>query len=93
MADYKKPTVEKRRVLSQALPGFISAGLEYEKNPQPYVWSQSVRIERLQGAPVMAMTWSNSGPDGRATFQLDVLDGELRVTWRRIGRHGVYQQP
>lgn len=93
VADYKKLTEAERRVLRKALASFISAGLEYEVNPQHYVWPKSLRIERLQGTPAMAITWSFSGPDGRATFQLDVRDGELWVTWRRVGRHATYQKP
>jgi hypothetical protein len=33
------------------------------------------------------MTWSFSGPDGRATFEWIDLDGEPAVRWRRIGGH------
>lgn len=92
-ADYKKLTTEERRVFKEALATFISAGRGFEKKPEGYVWPKSLRVERLQGTPVMAMTWSFSGPDGRATFQLETVDGELWVTWRRVGRHSIYSQP
>jgi len=39
------------------------------------------------------MTWSFSGPDGRATFEWVTIDGVLAVRWRRIGGHGVFKQP
>ena len=92
-ADYTKLTAEERRVFKQPLATFISAGREYEKKRESYVWPKSLRVERLKGTPVMAMTWSFSGPDGRATFQLETLDGELWVTWRRVGRHSIYLKP
>jgi hypothetical protein len=92
-ADYKTLTPAERRVFKEALATFIRAGREYEKKPESYVWPKSLRVERLQGTPVMAMTWSFSGPDGRATFNLETVDGELWVTWRRVGRHAIYRQP
>jgi hypothetical protein len=92
-ADYTQLTAEERRVFKQALATFISAGREHEKKPEGYVWPKSLRVERLQGTPVMAMTWSFSGPDGRATFQLETLEGELWVTSRRVGRHSISSQP
>ena len=92
-ADSTKLTAAERRVFKKAWAAFISAGREYEKKRDGYVWPKSLRVERLKGTPVMAMTWSFSGPDGRATFQLETVDGELWVTWRRVGRHGIYFQP
>ncbi len=32
-------------------------------------------------------------PDGRATFELVAVDGELLVRWRRIGGHRIYRDP
>ena len=48
----------------------------------------------VEGAPgVHEMTWSFSGPDGRATFEWVRIDGELAVRWRRIGGHRIFRQP
>jgi hypothetical protein len=38
------------------------------------------------------MTWSFAGPDGRATFEWVVRDGEARIRWRRIGGHAVFDR-
>lgn len=92
-ADYNKLTPAERRLFKQALATFIGAGREYEKKPEGYVWPKSLRVERLRGTPIMAMSWSFSGPDGRATFQWDTVNGELWLTWRRVGRHRIYSQP
>ncbi len=39
------------------------------------------------------MTWSFASPDGRATFELVTIGGELRCRWRRVGDHDVFEQP
>jgi len=39
------------------------------------------------------MTWSFSGPDGRATFEFVTIDGQPGIRWRRIGCHDIYRSP
>jgi hypothetical protein len=39
------------------------------------------------------MTWSFAGPDGRATFELITIDGDLRCRWRRVGDHADFKRP
>jgi hypothetical protein len=57
-------------------------------------WPRALRVKRVQGIPgVWEMTWSLSGPDGRATFEWITIDGELAVRWRRIGGHGIFGRP
>lgn len=57
-------------------------------------WPASLRVKSVRSAPgILEMTWSFSSPDGRATFELVTVDGELRVRWRRIGDHGVFRNP
>lgn len=58
------------------------------------VWPRSLRVKAVQGAPgVLEMTWSFASPDGRATFELVTIDGELRCRWRRVGDHSVFNDP
>jgi hypothetical protein len=92
-ADYQRLSEVERQKFKEALAVFIAACREYEAQPKHYVWPASLRIEKLGGTPVMAMTWSFSGPDGRATFQFDTIDGEMCVVWRRVGRHRIYLEP
>ena len=41
---------------------------EFVRTRDPSVWPASLRVKAVQGAPgVWEMTWSFSGPDGRAT--------------------------
>lgn len=57
-------------------------------------WPASLRIRSVRSAPgVLEMTWSFASPDGRATFELVTVDGELRCRWRRVGDHDVFKQP
>lgn len=57
-------------------------------------WPSSLRVKSIRGtAGVLEMTWSFASPDGRATFELVTVDGELRCRWRRVGNHDVFRMP
>jgi len=76
-----------------ALREFIVAASAYESRPEQFVWPKSLRVEKLTGSGVMAMTWSFSGPDGRATSYFEAVDGQMCVVWRCVSRHRINQQP
>lgn len=93
-ADYSRLSAEERKKFKEMLRVMIDSCKEYEKSPQRYVWPASLRFERLTGTRnVCAITWSFSGPDGRATFHFDTVDGEIYLVWRRVGRHAIYKNP
>jgi hypothetical protein len=53
-----------------------------------------LRVKAVVGvAGIWEMTWSFSGPDGRATFEWVEIDGEAGIRWRRIGGHAVLTEP
>lgn len=57
-------------------------------------WPASLRVKAVKGTRgIFEMTWSFAGPDGRATFELVDVDGELRVRWRRVGGHQIFRRP
>ncbi len=57
-------------------------------------WPASLRVKSVRSAPgILEMTWSFASPDGRATFELVTVDGELRCRWRRVGDHEVFKAP
>ena len=57
-------------------------------------WPASLRIRGVARAPgIWELTWSFSGPDGRATFEWILLDGQPAIRWRRIGSHDVFAEP
>ena len=57
-------------------------------------WPASLRVKSVRSAPgILEMTWSFASPDGRATFELLTVNGELRCRWRRVGDHGAFANP
>jgi hypothetical protein len=72
-----------------AMPPLFVAALK-EKPP---AFPPALRVHRVQGATgIWEITFA---PDGRATFQYgeQVLAGEPHVIWRRVGHHGVLDEP
>ncbi|WP_152360357.1 hypothetical protein [Microlunatus speluncae] len=55
-------------------------------------WPKRLRIHQLAGG-VYSITWSFTGPDGRATFHLEREGDETFLVWRRIGTHDIYDRP
>lgn len=56
-------------------------------------WPARLRIHRLSGSGIYSITWSFTGPDGRATFHLERQGAETILMWRRVGNHGIYTNP
>lgn len=72
---------------------FVPACEAYATDPAA-AWPASLRVKSVRAAAgVLEMTWSFSSPDGRATFEMVTVDGELRVRWRRVGDHSVFRTP
>jgi len=56
--------------------------------------SKKYRVKVLKNTvEIWEMTWSFSRLDGRATFHLNEIDGQLTLVWRRIGNHDIFKQP
>jgi hypothetical protein len=92
-ADWKSMPIDHRRIFRSLMPAFNAACEAYISDPgRP--WPANLRVKPMVNSKgIWEMTWSFSGPDGRATFEFFQLDGETAVRWRRIGRHGIYQNP
>jgi hypothetical protein len=57
-------------------------------------WPRGLRIKRVSGTRgIWEMTWSMRNPDGRATWEWTILDGEVAVAWRRVGNHSILKRP
>lgn len=55
-------------------------------------WPGKLRVRDIEGASgIWEMTWSFSGPDGRATFEWVEIDEEPGIRWRRIGGHSIFR--
>lgn len=93
-ADFRRLKPEHRAAFREVLRTmFIPACQALMVDPNT-VWPRSLRVKSVQGAPgVLEMTWSFASSDGRATFELVTVDGELRCRWRRIGDHDVFKNP
>lgn len=85
--EHRRMFIETVRV--RILPS-VAAG-SFSGSPE---WPRRLRIHRIGDGAVYSLTWNFASPDGRATFHLDRADGgEPVLVWRRIGDHGIYQQP
>jgi hypothetical protein len=97
-ADYKKLSDREKRLFRQAIRRFNEAcDGAFERGGRPR-WPKALRVKDVEGAPgVWEMTWSFSGPDGRATWEWATVDLEGKrlpvVRWRRIGGHAIFSSP
>lgn len=92
-ADYKRLSSSEQDLFKKALRDFIGACDRYVLDPST-TWPAALRVKDVENAPgVLEMTWSFSGPDGRATFEWVRIDGDLAVRWRRIGGHAIFKKP
>lgn len=92
-ADRRRLSENERRLFAEVLPAFVATCDRFAVDPATS-WPSSLRVRDVEGAPgIFEMTWSFSGPDGRATFEWIEIDGERAVRWRRIGRHAVLRNP
>ena len=92
-ADYRNLSESEAGLFREALTSFIPACDRYAADSSSR-WPAALRVKDVEGAPgVWEMTWSFSGPDGRATFEFLQIDGSLGVRWRRIGDHSIFKRP
>lgn len=93
VADYRRLTSEERELFRRAIRLINEAYARRGDRPLP-LWPASLRVRRMSNTPgVWELTWSFSGPDGRATFALIDVDGEVVLKWRRIGNHDIFRNP
>ena len=92
-ADYGRLSKSEQALFKKALPDFVAACERFAVDSS-VAWPASLRVKAIQSAPgIMEMTWSFSGPDGRATFEWVQVDGQLAIRWRRVGGHAILRDP
>lgn len=92
-ADWTRLSDSEREMFRTAIKHFHTAAEQVAADPRK-AWPGSLRVKKVASAPrVWEMTWSFSGPDGRATFEWIEIDGARGVRWRRIGGHGILHKP
>lgn len=93
-SDFRRLKPEHQRLFLRVIHERFAPACElYTKDPAT-PWPKALRVKPVVDTRgVFEMTWSFTGPDGRATFELVSVDGELRCRWRRIGDHSVFGDP
>ena len=90
--DWSRLSEGERRLFREILPTF-NASCDRIATDQTVRFPASLRVKDVENAPgVLEMTWSFSGPDGRATFEWVAIDGKLGLRWRRIGGHAIFKR-
>ncbi len=91
--DYRRLSKPEQALVRAALPLFIKAAERVAAEPGT-PWPATLRVKSVEGAKgVWEMTWSFSGPDGRATFEWSRVGDEVCIRWRRIGSHAILRDP
>ncbi len=97
--DYQRLSADEREMFRSAARAFNVACDRFIETRDPSSWPASLRVKSVVNAPeVFEMTWSFSGPDGRATWQWTTIitgDGVSApvVRWRRLGGHKIFREP
>ena len=93
-ADWARLDPREREMFERVVRGDFVPACERWIVDRSARWPASLRVRRIARAPgIWEMTWSFSGPDGRATFEWIAIDGEPGIRWRRIGGHAVFGDP
>ena len=90
--DFKQLPVEHRQLFLTALREHFLPAIEAGSFTGTPPWPKRLRVHQLAGG-VYSITWSFTGPDGRATFHLEREGAETILVWRRIGTHDIYHNP
>jgi hypothetical protein len=93
-ADYRRLKPEHRATFRAVLNDKFIPACDALMDDPAAEWPKASRVKAITGAPgIFEMTWSFARPDGRATFELVTVDGELRCRWRRAEDHAVFKAP
>ncbi len=98
-SDYQRLSEQERQIFREAVREFNTACDNFIDRRDKTAWPSSLRVKPVINAPgIFEMTWSFSGPDGRATWEwikVADTDGSLcpAVRCRRLGNHRIFGQP
>ena len=97
-ADYRRLHVHERQLFREADRKFNAACDAMLASRARSQFPRALRVKAVAGAQgVWEMTWSFSGPDGRATWEWTTVEinGETvpAVRWRRVGGHAIFAEP
>ena len=90
--DWNRLSERERRRFRDVLPSFNEA-CDHIAADAAARFPSALRVKDVENAPgILEMTWSFSGPDGRATFEWVAIDDTRGVRWRRIGGHAIFRK-
>ena len=90
--DWSRLSERERSLFREVLPGFNDACDRIAADSAAR-FPSSLRVKDVENAPgILEMTWSFSGPDGRAAFEWVTIDDSRGVRWRRIGGHAIFKK-
>jgi hypothetical protein len=93
-ADWARLSESERQLFRRVVYGTFVPACERKLADPSAAWPASLRVRVVASAPgIWEMTWSYSGPDGRATFEWVRLGSEPGIRWRRIGGHAIFGEP
>jgi hypothetical protein len=98
-SDYQRLSEGERDRFRIAARAFNTACDHFVETKDPSSWPGNLRVKVVVNAPgIFEMTWSFSGPDGRATWEwTTVIEGDGRqwpaVRWRGLGTHRIFREP
>jgi len=98
-ADYRRLSNANKELFRPAAREFNQACDQFIVAKDPSTWPAKLRVKPVTSAPgVFEMTWSFTGPDGRATWEwTTVIDHKDEqhpaVLWRRLGDHKIFRSP
>jgi hypothetical protein len=98
-ADFRRLSKANQELFRQAAREFNDACDLFIDSNDPSSWPGRLRVKPVVNAPgVFEMTWSFSGPDGRATWEWTTVADSSgsqhpAVRWRRLGDHKIFRNP
>jgi hypothetical protein len=88
--DYRRLTKRERQTFQRVVKEDFNPACDAFRAEPSVPFPDRLRVKAIVSAPgLFEITWSFSGPDGRATFEWIDLDGQPAVRWRRIGGHRI----
>ncbi|HVC03029.1 MAG TPA: hypothetical protein VND88_00010 [Candidatus Acidoferrales bacterium] len=98
-SDYQRRSEDEREKFRTAARNLNAACNHFLEANDPLSWPHNLRVKAVVNAPgIFEMTWSFSGPEGRATWEwTTVIDTDGRqwpaVRWRGLGTHRIFREP
>jgi len=81
---------EHRALFTAAVREHLLPALATGSHRGETAWPLRLRVHKI--GEVYSLTWSYSGPDGRALFTIGPdADGEPIPSWLAVGYHDIYQ--